>query len=76
MLGKIDEFVSWEVTHQCNLMNAIFLQTVNHRVGELRKEKCCGCKVNHPSQRRHDCLMMAIEEGWKNYGLEAIEHVL
>ena len=75
MLGEIDEFVLWEVEYQCNLMNAIFSQTVNRRVGELRKERCCGCEVNHPSQRRHDCLMMT-EEGWENYGLEAIKHVL
>ena len=77
MLGEItDEVVPWEVNQQCNLMNALFSQVVNQRVQELRKEKCCGCKVNHPSQRRHDCLMMGEEEGWINYGLEAIEHVL
>ena len=75
MLGEVDEFVPWEVKYQCNLMNAIFSQTVNLRVGELRKEKCCGCEVNHLSQRRHDCLMMT-EEGWETDGLEAIEHVL
>ena len=56
-------------------MNAIFSQVVDHRVHELRKEKCCGCKIDHPSQRRHDCLMMT-EEGWITYGLEAIEHVV
>ena len=77
MLGAItDEVVPWEVNQQCNLMNAIFSQVVNHRVQELRKEKCCGCKVDHPSQRRHECLMMSEEEGWISYGLEAIEHVL
>ena len=74
MLEEIDEFVPWEVKNQRNLMNAIFFQAVNLRVGKLRKERCCGCKVNHPSQRRHDCLMMM--EGWENYGLEAIEHVV
>ena len=77
MLGEItDEVVPWEVTHQCNLMNAIFSQVVNHRVQELRKEKCCGCEVDHPSQRRHGCIMMSKEEGWISHGLEAVEHVL
>ena len=77
MLGEItNEVVPWEVNQQCNLMNAIFSQVVNQRVQELQKEKCCGCKVDHPSQRRHKCLMMSEEEGWKSYGLEAIEHVL
>ena len=77
MLGRItDEVVPWEVKQQCHLMNAIFLQVVDHRVQELRKEKCCGCKVNHPSQRKHDCIMMSEEDGWISYGIEAIEHVL
>ena len=57
-------------------MNAIFSLVINHRVQELRKEKCRGCKVDHPSQRRHDCIMMTEEEGWVSYGLEAIDHVL
>ena len=39
MLGEItDEVVPWEVNQQCNLMNAIFSQVVNHRVQELRKK--------------------------------------
>ena len=77
MLGEItDEVVLWEVNQQFNLMNAIFSQIVDRRVQELRKEKCCGCKIDHPSQRRHDCLMMSEEEGWITYGPEAIEHVL
>ena len=77
MLGEItDEIVPWEVNQQCNLINAILSQLVDHRVQELRKEKCCGCKVDHPSQRKHDCLMMTEEEGWITYGLEAIDYVL
>ena len=77
MLGEItDEVVRWEVNQLCNLMNAIFSQVVDHWVQELRKEKCCGCKIDHPSQRRHDCIMMTEEEGWITYGLEAIKHVV
>ena len=77
MIGDMtDEVVPWEVKQQCNLMNAIFSQVVNHYVQKLRKEKCCGCEIDHPSQRRHDCIMMSEEEGWITYGLEAIEHVL
>ena len=76
MLGEITgEVVPWEVNQQCNLMNAIFSQVVNQQVQELRKEKCCRCKIDHPS-RRHECLLMSEEEGWISYGLEAIEHVL
>ena len=76
MLGEIiDEIVPWEVNNQCNLMNAIFSQTVNLHVQEWRKKKCCGCEVNHPSERRHDCIIMT-KEGWITYGLGAVEHVL
>ena len=71
-----DEVVAWEVNQQTNLMNAIFSQVVNHQVQSLRKERCCGCEVDHPSQRRHECIMMTEEEAWITYGLEAVEHVL
>ena len=77
MIGEMtDEVMSWEVNQQTNLMNAIFSQIVNHQAQQLQKEKCCGCKVDHPSQRRQDCIMMTKEEGWINYGLEAVEHIL
>ena len=76
MIGEmVDEFVPWEVTEQTNLMNAILSQCVDLRVEKLRKEKCYGCEIEHPSQRQHDCLMMSNEEAWETYGLEAIEHI-
>ena len=76
MIGEmIDEFVPWEVTHQINLMNAIFSQCIDLRVEELRKEKCYGCEIDHPSQRQHDCIVMTEEEAWETYGIEAIEHI-
>ena len=77
MLGEITyEVLPWEVEQQCELMNAIFSQIVNQRVQELQKEKCCRCKIDHPSQRRLGCLVMTEEEAWINYGLQAIDHVL
>ena len=70
-----DEVMPWEENCQCNLMNAIFSQVVKHQVQVLQKKKCCGCKIDHPSQQRHDCIMLTKEEGWITYGLEAIGHV-
>ena len=61
-----------EIQNLCILLNAIFSEAVGHEVNKLRQEKCCGCEINHPSQRRHECLMMS-EEGWTMHGLEAIE---
>ena len=57
----------------CNLIDAVFVETVSSLVEKLRKEKCSGCLVDHPSQRRHNGLMMTEREGWETYGLEAIE---
>ena len=55
---NVDEIVPVEVRNLRDLMNAIFVEAVSDEVRKLRKEKCCGCLVNHPSQRRHECLMM------------------
>lgn len=71
----IDEVAPSEIKHLCNLLNAILLDLIVVEVGKLRTEKCCGCQVNHPSQRRHDCLMMTDDEGWITHGLEAAERV-
>jgi hypothetical protein len=73
---NVDEVVPWEVKNLCNLMNAIFSEAIENQVNKLRKEKCCGCIVNHPSQKRHVCLMMSEDEGWIMHGLEAIEQVI
>ena len=72
---NIDEVMPWEVRNLCYLMNAILLQAVDKEVNKLRKELCCGCKVDHPSQRRHDCIMMSEEEGWIKHGKKAIKRV-
>ena len=73
---NVDEVVPWEIRNLCNLMNAIFSEAVDCQVHKLRKEKCCGCEVNHPSQKRHDCLMMSEEEGWIIHGSEAVKRVI
>ena len=73
---NVDEVVPWEVKNLCNLVNAIFSDAIANQINKLRKEKCCGCEVNHPSQKRHECLMMSEEEGWIMHGLEAIERVI
>ena len=72
----VDKVVPWEIENLCNLLNAIFSEAVGHEVDKLRQEKCCGCEVNHPRQRRHECLMMSEEEGWIMHGLEAIERII
>ena len=70
--NDVDEVVPTEVRELCDLFNAICVDNVSKEIGKLRTEKCCGCKVDHPSQRRHECLMMSEEEGWEMHGVEAI----
>ena len=37
---RTDEVVpSWEIKNQCNLLNAIFLDAVEHQLEKIRKEK-------------------------------------
>ena len=72
----MDEIVPFEIRKLHNLINAIFIDAVTRKIKKLRREKCCGCKVNHPSQRRHECLMMTEEEGWIEHGIEAIERMI
>jgi hypothetical protein len=70
-----DEVVPSEIEDLRNLLNAILLDLVAEQVGQLRTEQCCGCQVNHPSQKRHDCLMMTVDEGWAMHGQEAIARI-
>jgi uncharacterized protein YktA (UPF0223 family) len=57
-------------------MNAVFGESVACEIGKLCKEKCRGCEVNHPSQRRQECIMLSEEQRCISYGLEAIERVI
>jgi hypothetical protein len=70
-----DEVSSADHKKLCNLLEMILAWAVSDEVHKLCKERCYGCEVDHPSQRRHDCLMLTIEEKWITYGLEAIERV-
>ena len=37
------------------------------KIGEVAVSKCDGCKVDHPSQIRHDCIMLELEEKLDQY---------
>ena len=72
----VDEVARSECRHLCKLLEAIFAQAVGSKLYKICKERCCGCKYDHPSQRQHNCLMLTDEEKWKMYGLEAIVWVI
>ena len=39
----------------------VYCNAMEEELKIIRKEECDGCKVDHPSKRRHDCLMMDAE---------------
>ena len=59
------EVASYEVKYLCDgPMDAIFSETVSDEIAKTRKEKCqCDCKVDYPSQRTHECLMLTLHVG-------------
>ena len=61
----MDEVASYEVKYLCDgAMDAIFSETVSDEIAKIRKEKCqCDCKVDYPSQRTHECLMLTLHVG-------------
>ena len=70
-----DEVSAANYKQLCKLLETLLAKAVSDEVHKLCKERYCGCEYDHPSQRRHDCLMLTEEEKWVNYGLEAIEQV-
>lgn len=70
------DVASTEVKNVCHLMNAIIFEVVACKFGTLCKERCLRCEVNHPSQRRDECLMLSEEEGWELHSFQAIERVV
>jgi hypothetical protein len=39
-----------------------FVQALCKEISKTAEKRCEGCRVMHPSQRRHPCMMMSFEE--------------
>ena len=39
----------------------------------IKKNNCNGCRIDHPSQKQHDCLMWPNEDWWDIYVLDALK---
>ena len=70
--NNVDEVSETEYQKQFSLLEAIFADAVASEINQLCQEYCCGCKIDHPSQSQHDCLMMDEDERWEMYGFDAI----
>ena len=57
------------------LIERIYTEAIASEIRRLCEENCFGCKIAHPSQRQHDCLMLTIEERWDLYCKDAVAFV-
>ena len=37
------------------VIETIYTEALLRELQRFCKERCCGCKIDHPSQRQHDC---------------------
>ena len=57
----VSEPTYYKVEQLDQVFKEVYCDAVEEELKIIRKEECDGCKVDHPSQRRHDCLMMDAE---------------
>ena len=64
----VDEVEQVQQHRIAGLIGHIFQLTYVNMVDELIQEeklnRCHGCAIQHPSQRKHSCLMMDKEDSW------------
>lgn len=41
-----------------NLSNKVLLRQLRRNAGKNARYECCGCRINHLSQKQHDVLMV------------------
>ena len=57
------------------LLIEAFAGQLIYEIYNLTQENCEGCKIDHPSQRRHDCCMMDYKTMTYSYLEQALEKV-
>ena len=68
----VDKISAVEYLKLFSLIEVIYTRAVFTEIERLCEENCCGYKVDHPSQRQHDCLMLTEEERWELYYKKAV----
>ena len=68
----MDKISDVEYQKLFSLIEVIYTHAVFTEIERLCEENCCGCKIDHPSQRQHDCLMLTEEEKWELYYKKAV----
>ena len=63
----VDKISAVEYQKMFPLIEVIYTHVVFTEIERFCEENCCGCKIDHPSQRQHDCLMLTEEEKWELY---------
>ena len=54
------------------LIETIYTEAVASEIRGMCEENCFGCKIDHSSQRKDDCLMLTIEGRWDLYCKDAV----
>ena len=60
------------IGHVFQLTYAAMFDTL---IQEEKLNRCNGCAIQHPSQRKHSCLMMDNEEAWMYYRDDVVEKI-
>ena len=60
------------IEHVFQLTYAALFDTL---IQEEKLNRCNGCAIQHPSQRKHSCLMMDNEEAWMYYRDDVVEKI-
>ena len=68
----VDKISAVEYQKLFSLIEVIYTHAVFTEIERLCEENCCGGKIDHPSQRQHDCLMLTAEDKWKLYNKKAV----
>ena len=63
----VDEISAVEYQKMFSLIEVKYTHAVFTEIERLCEENCHGCKIDHPSQRQHDCLMLTAKEKWELY---------
>ena len=78
-LETIEETKEPTITERQNTIEELlieaFAEHLSSEVYKLTQENCNGCKIDHPSQRQHDCLMMDNTTMTYNYLDEAMGRI-
>ena len=78
-LLTVDEVEKVQCQRVASLVSNVFQLTyaaiLDSLIQEAKVNRCCGCAIDHPSQRQHPCLMMDSKDAWIYYHDDVVEQI-